>query len=84
MTSPSLHALAFAIEALVAEKERTTRRIKHSDTAEEADDLSQEVLDMQRAVSELAGLYESERSANGLYPRLEDVIAQGYARAAQP
>jgi len=79
--SPSLQALVHAIEALAAEQERITRRIELG--AADADELADEVLDLQKALSELGGLYESQRATNQVYPSLNTLLAQGRARAAR-
>jgi hypothetical protein len=79
--SPSLQALGHAIEALAAEQERITWRIEQG--ADDADDLADEVLDMQKALSELGGLYESQRATDQAYPPLNTLLAQGKARAGR-
>ena len=76
--SPSPQTLAQAIEALAAEQERLTRRIEQG--ADDADDLADEVLDLQKAISELGGLYTSQRATNQAYPPLDTLLAQGRAR----
>jgi hypothetical protein len=82
MTSPapSIQSLASAIEALATEQERITRRIERG--VPDTDALADEVLDLQKAISELGGLYESLRAANRAYPPLDALLAQGRARAA--
>jgi hypothetical protein len=80
MSSPSLQTLAQAIEALAAEQERITARVERGDA--DADALADEVLDLQKALSELGGIYESQRVTNQAYPALDVLVSQGRSRAA--
>ena len=75
MFEVSTQTLMRAISAMAIEQELTTRRIEQGSVEEDEEEhLSEHVLDLQKALSELVGIYEHQRQNEPIYPAVEDLI----------
>lgn len=75
MSEISTSTLMMAIGALAREAEVMTQRVEN--TSAELDDeehLSEYVLDLQRALSELSALYERQRVEHPTFPTLDKLM----------
>lgn len=75
MIEISTQTLMLSIAALAAEQELLTRRIELEPAeVDNEEHLSEHVLDIQKALGELAGIYENQRQTDTLYPSVGDLI----------
>jgi hypothetical protein len=76
MTEISLRTLMIAIGSMVADRERFLERVAMVGTEADAEErLSELVIDIETALSELADAYEEQRKTASGYPPYDDLIA---------
>lgn len=72
MSQPSISSLSIAIKAMAAERGRLLVRIESEGAdVDEAERLSERVMDIDRALGELGTAYEALRSGRKGYPSFE-------------
>jgi hypothetical protein len=71
----STSTLMLAIGALAREIEQATQEAENASVGvDDEEHLSERVLDLQRALSELAGIYERQRSEHPAFPSLDQIL----------
>ena len=72
----STNTRMLAIEAMARDAELTTRRIEIEPAeVDEQEHLSENALDLQAALGELAGIYENQRVEDPVLPSFDDLVA---------
>jgi hypothetical protein len=75
MTDISTSTLMLAIAALAREKEVVTRRAERATPeVDEQEHFSEQAMDLDRALSELGGLYEVQRRQHPMFPPLDQLL----------
>jgi len=75
MSEISTSTLMLAIGALAREKEIFTRRAERATPeVDEAEHFSDQVMDLDRALSELGALYEQQRRQHPVFPPLASLL----------
>lgn len=80
-TALSIETLMIAATAVAAERQRLVTLIAKTPPDEEAEQhLSEQVLDIDRALGELADVYEALRGGAARYPEFDALVASVEAR----
>ncbi len=75
MSEISVNTLMLAITSMYREIDWTVQRIKEeSPEIDEQEGLSEHVLDLQKALNELANQYEKQRVNEPVYPSFDELI----------
>jgi len=75
MQEISTRALMIAIGCMVADRERLLRRIDTETAETDAEErLSEQVMDIDRSLGELADAYQNQRHESGGFPPYEDLV----------
>ena len=78
MSDPSIRTLMLSIGALARQRDSILDTLKTATREQDEDDhLSEQVLDIDQALGELADDYEARRGESSTYPPFEKVAAIG-------